>query len=168
MTTALTPQPPTSTDVDAVPLLASTVMHVVMRVAGPVPTDVRPHALGHRERQVTARIGDAVLYLTEPAVAARIRQQWDAAHHLATTRLPQRVSQTWLGPAPGTYPVGVALRLTTPIEVTTHWMPGRGATNTPAHLRIRVDRLVWQVCDQQAWRRIADAWFTAQRYLAIA
>jgi hypothetical protein len=34
-------------------------------------------------------------------------------------------------------------------------------------VRIRVDRLVWQVCDQQSWRRIADAWFAAQRYLTL-
>ena len=38
-------------------------------------------------------------------------------------------------------------------------------TGTPPHLRIRVDRLVWQVCDQQSWRAIGDAWFAAQRYL---
>jgi hypothetical protein len=150
-----------------VPVLASTVLCVVMRVAGPVPTEVHPHALGHPERQVTARIGDALVYLTEPAVAARIRQQWDATHYLAAARLPERVSQTWLGPTPGTYPLGVALRLTGPIEVTTHWITGRRATNTPAHVRVRVDRLVWQVCDQQSWRRIADAWFTTQRYLTV-
>ncbi|MGH3764780.1 MAG: hypothetical protein ACRDTX_06475 [Pseudonocardiaceae bacterium] len=63
-------------------VLASTVLTVVMRVAGPVPIEVRPYALGHPEQQVSARIGDAVIYLTEPGVAARIRQQWDAAHCL--------------------------------------------------------------------------------------
>jgi hypothetical protein len=67
MTTALTPepQPPASIDPQPAPVLASTVLSVVMRVAGPVPTDVHPHALGHPEQQVTARIGDAVIYLTE-------------------------------------------------------------------------------------------------------
>ncbi|MGH3825022.1 MAG: hypothetical protein ACRDRA_19625 [Pseudonocardiaceae bacterium] len=98
-------------------------------------------------------------------MTSRIRQQWDAAHYLATTRLPERVSQTWLAPAPGTYPLGVALRLTGPIEVTTQWITGRRATNTPAHLRVRVDRLIWQVCDQQSWQRIGHAWFDAHRYL---
>lgn len=93
------------------PVLSSTVLAVVMRVAGPVPTEVYPHAIGHPEQQVTARIGDAVVYLTEPALAGRIRQQWDAAQYLAATRLPERVSQTWLAPQPGTYPLGVALRL---------------------------------------------------------
>jgi hypothetical protein len=33
-------------------------------------------------------------------------------------------------------------------------------------MRVRVDRLVWQVYDQQSWRSIADAWFDAHQYLA--
>jgi hypothetical protein len=148
-----------------VPVLTTTVLAVLMRVAGPVPTEVHPHALGHPEQQVSARIGDAVVYLTEPVVAARIRQQWDAAQYLATHRLPERVSQTWLAPRPGTYPVGVAVRLTGQVEVHTRWIAGRASTRTPAHLRIQIEQLVWQVCDQQAWRRIGDAWFQAQQYL---
>lgn len=147
------------------PVLASTVLTVVMRVAGPVPTQVDSYALGEPEQQVSARIGDAVVYLTEPAVAARIRQQWDAAQYLAATKLSERVSQTWLAPQPGSYPLGVALRLTGAVEVTTQWIKAHRATSTPAHLRVRVDRLLWQVCDQQSWQRIGDAWFNVQRYL---
>jgi hypothetical protein len=30
---------------------------------------------------------------------------------------------------------------------------------------MRVDRLVWQVCDRQAWQRIGQAWFDAQQHL---
>ncbi|MFN2496159.1 MAG: hypothetical protein ABR608_09680 [Pseudonocardiaceae bacterium] len=153
------------TSPQSVPVLSSTVLAVVMRVAGPVPTEVHPHAIGHPEQQVTARIGDAVVYLTEPTVAGRIRQQWDAAQYLAATRLPERVSQTWLAPQPGTYPLGVALRLAGNVEVATQWIEGRRETRTPPHLRVRVDRLVWQVCDRQSWRRIGEAWFDAQRYL---
>jgi hypothetical protein len=166
MITAVTPQPPTATNPPPVPVLASTVLSVVLRVAGPVPTRVHPYALGHPEQQVTARIGDAVVYLTEPTVAARIRQQWDATHYLASARLPERVSQTWLAPQPGSYPLAIALRLTGAVQVATQWITGRRATNTPAHLRVRVDRLVWQVCDQQSWERIGQAWFDAARYLA--
>ena len=147
------------------PVLSSTVLAVLMRVAGPVPTEVHPYALGCPEQQVSARIGDAVVYLTEPGVAARIRERWDGAQYLVAHRLPERVSQTWLGPRPGTYPVGVALRLSGQVEVHTQWIAGRPSTRTPAHLRIQVEQLVWQVCDQQAWRRIGDAWFAAQCYL---
>ena len=148
-----------------VPVLASTVLAVLMRVAGPVPTQVHPHAVGQPEQQVSVRIGDALVYLSDPVVGARIRQQWDAAQYLASHRLPERVSQTWLAPRPGKYPVAVAVRLTGPVEVHTQWIAGRPRTRTPAHLRIQVDQLVWQVCDQQAWRRIGDAWFAAQQYL---
>lgn len=160
MTTQQLTSPP------AAPVRASTVLVVVMRVAGPVPTQVHPHALGESEQQVTARIGDAVVYLTEPTVAGRIRQQWDATQYLAATRLPERVSQTWLAPTPDTYPLGVALRLTGSVEVATQWIQARRETRTPSHLRVRVDRLVWQICDRQAWQRIGQAWFDAQQYLA--
>ncbi len=64
-------QSPT-TGPQAAHVLASAVLAVVMRVAGPVPTQVHPHAIGHPEQQVSARIGDAVVYLTELAVAGRI------------------------------------------------------------------------------------------------
>jgi len=105
-------------------VMASTVLAVVMRVAGPVITEVRPHALGNPERQVLARIGDALVYLTDPKAAARIRQQWDAAQYLAVKRLPERVSQTWLAPTPDTYPVGVTVQLTGRVDVTTRYLPG--------------------------------------------
>ncbi|MGH3534872.1 MAG: hypothetical protein ACRDQG_09190 [Pseudonocardiaceae bacterium] len=123
-------------------VLTSTVLAVLMRVAGPVPTEVHPHALGHPEQQVSLRLGDAVVYLTEPAVAARVRQHWDAAQYLVAQRLPERVSQTWLAPRPGKYPVSVALRLTGPIEAHTQPITGRPRTRTPAHLRIQIDQLV--------------------------
>ena len=146
-------------------VMASTVLAVVMRVAGPVITEVHPHALGTPERQVLARIGDALVYLTDPKAAAHIRQRWDAAQYLVAQRLPERVSQTWLAPTPGTYPVGVTVQLTAEVKVSTQPMGAHRDTGTPPHLRMRVDRLVWQVCDQQSWRAIGGAWFAAQRYL---
>ena len=119
------------------------------------------------EQQVTARIGDVIVYLTDITVAGRIRQQWDAAQYLAATRLPERVSQTWLAPQTGHLPArhrAAADR------------PGRGRhpvdprpprnTDTPPYLRVRVDRLVWQVCDRQSWQRIGQAWFDAQQHLS--
>ncbi len=68
----ITTQQLPTTDPQPAPLLASAVLAVVMRVAGPVPTHIHPHAIGHPEQQVTARLGDAVVYLTELAVAGRI------------------------------------------------------------------------------------------------
>lgn len=145
-------------------ILACNVLAVILRVAGPVITDVRPHALGTPQRQVTVRLGDALLYLTDPQVAARIRQHWDAAVYLAT-RLPEQVSPTWLGHVPDTYPLGVTLQPTADMRLQTRWITARPATSTPAHLRILVDRLVWQVCDVQAWRTIGNALLAAQTHL---
>jgi hypothetical protein len=73
-------------------VLTSTVLAVVMRVAGPVVTGVLPHGLGTPERQVSVRIGDVIVHLTDPRVAAVIRQRWDATVGLAL-RLRERVSQ---------------------------------------------------------------------------
>lgn len=41
-----------------------------MRVAGHVPTEVHAYGIGHREQQVTVRIGDALLYITDARTAA--------------------------------------------------------------------------------------------------
>lgn len=92
-------------------------------------------------------------------MTTRIRQQWDAAQYLVSRRLPERVSQTWLAPEPGTYPVGVTVQLTGAVKVTTESVSAHEASRTPVHLRVRVDRLVWQVCDRQSWRAIGEAWF---------
>jgi hypothetical protein len=40
-----------------VPVLSFTVLAVVMGVAGPVPTEVHPYAIGEPEQHVIARIG---------------------------------------------------------------------------------------------------------------
>jgi len=65
------------------PVITSTVLAVVMRVAGPVTTGVLPYGLGTPERQVSVRIGNVVVHLAEAKVAARVRQQWDAGVGMA-------------------------------------------------------------------------------------
>jgi len=79
------------------------------------------------------------------ALAARLRQQWDASQYLATQRLPEQVPQAWLAHDTDVYPVGVTLQLTGPVKVTPRYQPPHRETRTPPHLRMRVDRLVWQV-----------------------
>lgn len=113
-----------------IPTLASAVVAVILRVAGPVITDVRAHAVGTPERQINARIGDALIYLTDRRLAARIRQQWDAAQYIATQRLPERVSQTWLAHSSDVYPVGVTLQLTGQVKVGARYLPARPDTHT--------------------------------------
>jgi len=146
------------------PLLSSTVLAVVLRVAGPVETGVTGHALGHPERQVSVRIGDAVIHLRDPKTAAMLRQRWDAGLG-AALRLRERVSQTWLAPRPGTYPVAVGVQLTDQVRVTHRFVSADPARRQPAHLEAQVDQLTFQVCDLTAWRAIGDAWLSAHQLI---
>lgn len=95
--------------IEQAPLITSTVLTVVLRAAGPVTVGVLPHGLGHPERQVSVRIGDVVVQLTDKRIAARIRQRWDASVG-QVLRLRERVSQTW--PPPGRFPAAVSVHLT--------------------------------------------------------
>jgi hypothetical protein len=146
------------------PLLTSTVLAVVLRVAGEVQTGVIAHGSGQPERQVSVRIGDAVIHLRDPKVAAVVRQRWDAALGSAL-RLREKVSQTWLRPRPGTYPAAVSVQLTNQVEVAHCFVRAAPDKRQPAYLEVRVDQLVWQVCDQLAWRTIGDAWLAAHQQL---
>lgn len=141
----------------------STVLAVHLRVAGPVIADVRAHAIGTPEKQVSARIGDALVYLTDRRTAARIRQQWDASQYIAVKRLPNEAPQ--FRSVPDRYPMGLSVRLDGKTRISARWVAGGRSIGVPPHLRVRVGRLLWQVCDLEAWRTIGDAWFDVQRYL---
>jgi hypothetical protein len=152
--------------VPAVPApITSTVLTATLRIAGPVHTHVTARFAGQDERLVVARIGDALLYITDPGIAQRIRVHWDALQPLVLRRLPEQVSQTWLAPPPGTYPMTVSQRLSACSEVSSHWAAAHLPSRTPTHLQVRTDRLVWQVVDQQAWRSVGDAWLAIERHL---
>ncbi len=158
-------QTDTSTITDQTrPLMTSTVLAVMLRVAGPVETGTVAHGLGYPERQVSVRIGDVVIYLRDPKVAARVHQRWHGTFASAL-HLRERVSQTWLRPRPGTYPAAVSLQLTDEVKVTHRFMRADPDRGQPAYLEIRVDQLVWQICDQLAWRTIGDALLSAHQQL---
>ena len=162
MTTTVTS--PTTVRNQRGPAITSTVLGVVMRVAGPVTIGVLPYGLDTPERQVSVRIGDVVVHMAAANVAARVRQQWDAGVGTAL-QSRRRVSQTWLHPRPGTYPAAVSLQLTEHVKMSTLFVPGNVRKQRPDHVRVQVDQLVWEVCDIEAWRTIGDAWLVAQRYL---
>lgn len=145
-------------------IMTSTVLAVLLRVAGPVEIGMTTHALGTPQRQVSLRIGDVLVHLTDPRVAELVRQRWDAALGTAL-RLPPRVSQTWLAPRPGTYPTAISVQLTDHVRVAARFVAANPEQRQPGHLEIRVDHLVWQICDFTAWRAIGDAWFAAQQHL---
>jgi hypothetical protein len=147
-------------------IITSTVLGVTLRVAGAVPTEVHAYAIGTAEQQVTARLGDVLIYVSDPGIADLIRTQFDGAI-LAAHKLPSRVSQTWLHPKPGTYPLTVAARLTNPVDLGSAYMPADRASHRPAHVRLRVNQLHWEICDRDSWRALADAWFTIHQHLTV-
>ena len=57
-------------------------------------------------------------------------------------------------PAPGTYPVAVSVQLTRDVEVVSRFVPADRATRRPAHVEVRVDQLVWQVCDPVSYTHL--------------
>jgi hypothetical protein len=145
------------------PQLASNVLALIVRVAGPVITGVRAHAVGHPEQRICVRLGDVLLDLVDTDAVAVLRQKWDATRYLAG-RLPERVSRTWLGHEPERYPLAATVQLAGAVELSVRWITGRQSTRTPDHLRVQIEqRMVWQVCDLQAWTAISDALFEAQR-----
>lgn len=146
-------------------IITSTVLGVTLRVAGAVPTDVHAYAIGTAEQQVTARLGDVLIYVSDAVVADRIRALFDGAI-LTAHKLPSRVSQTWLHPKPGTYPLTVAARLAGQVELASAYVPADRTSRTPAHLRVRVDKVHWQICDRDSWRALADAWFAIHQHLS--
>ena len=145
------------------PQLASNVLAPIVRVAGPVITGVTAHAVGHPEQRICVRLGDVLLDLADPDAVASLRQKWDATRYLAVQRLPERVSQTWLGHDPKRYPLAATVQLAADVRLYSRWTTGRQTTRTPDHLRVQVDRVIFQVCDLQAWTAISDALFEAQR-----
>ena len=154
-----------SSDTDQAPrLLTSTVLAAVLRVAGPAETRVITHAVGHPERQASVRVGDAMIHLRDPRVAGLLRQRWDSAFGSAL-QLREQVSQTWLRPRPGTYPVAVSVQLTGRSNVGHRFVPADPDRRQPAHVEFRVDQLAWQVCDQLAWRTIGNTWMTTYEQL---
>jgi hypothetical protein len=100
---------------NSTPELASNVLAVIVRVAGPVITEVRAHAIGYPEGHVCIRLGDVLLYLADPVAVALLRQRWDSSQYLAT-RLPDQVSQTWLAHDQDHYPLGISAQLTGEVE----------------------------------------------------
>lgn len=146
------------------PPMTTTVLAVIQRAAGDVATAVTVHQVDRVQREVTIRIGDAVLWVRDIPVIQRLRQQWDASRHLSS-RLRRKVSATWLAPDPDAHPISVAQRLGEATDVAVQWIGGTLRTRTPPHLRVRVGALVWQVCDQTAWTTISDAWWQAELVL---
>jgi hypothetical protein len=68
-------------------LHASTITAAAVQLAGEVRPDITVSHLGTPEQEASLRIGELLIYLRDPGIAARIAQDWDQARTL-TTGLP--------------------------------------------------------------------------------
>jgi hypothetical protein len=145
--------------------VTSTVMSVVLRAGGRIHTEVKGIGRGTLLPQVNIRLGDLLLFITDVEAMRRVRQQWDAQQFYAQ-RLPEEAPAEWVQATPGTYPATAALRLTSTTGVAGQWVPGSVQLRTPPHVRMVLDRCVWQVVDRTAWNRISDALHDGERHMS--
>lgn len=146
---------------------ASVITAATMRVAGQVPTEITLRHLGEPEQEASLRIGELLIYLRDPHIAEQIAQLWTQAKP-ATSALPNMLGASRLHLPIRVGLVGVIVRLGGDPRCTTTWMPGRSGVAHPAHVRVEVGPIVWEICDRAAWHSIGRGWTVLHRQLAAA
>jgi hypothetical protein len=137
-------------------LVTHSVLAVIVRVCGEVPTRVETHELSSPPPQVHLYIADTLIVVEDVVAIGAVRRRWDQAAYSAR-RLPVRTSQTWLQPHWTSAPVATTMRLTRAEKFEVQMITARVETATPMHLRVTTGRLVWQVLDRTAFDRIGTA-----------
>ncbi|KAA2252353.1 hypothetical protein F0L68_35455 [Solihabitans fulvus] len=148
--------------------LSTAVVSIVLRAAGVLPIRIIPHAQGTPERQVVAIIGDLMLTVTDIELARRLQRQWAATYPLskkAPNVMPALACRFWLPADPQRRPVAVSLKLFNTTTMSAQWAPAEQQTATPPHLRVTLDRVVWQVCDRTAWSQINRVFWDIRNFL---
>ncbi|SFE54948.1 hypothetical protein SAMN04487819_11681 [Actinopolyspora alba] len=137
------------------------VVQVTIRAAGDVDGRVDVSNVGTPEAVVSLTIGSSLCRLVSRVTTRKVRENWERAG-INTNRLPERVSQTWLGPDLGIAPVGAVVKLVDP-PVASHLVPRNDQHRRPVHLAIQVGPVVWVVLDRTAYRTMLDLWRRAER-----
>lgn len=138
------------------------VLQVSIRAAGDVYGFVDVSNAGTREAIVSLTIGTTLCRITSRRTARIIRESWETAG-VNSAKLPERVSQTWLGPDLGVNPVGALVRYAGDVVVTSHYVDRDQQLRRPAHLRIQVGPMAWAVLDRAAYATMLDLWRRAER-----
>jgi hypothetical protein len=144
---------------------ASTITAATIRVAGQVPTDISISHLGTPEQEASLRVGELLIYLRDPHIAGQAAQLWAQAK-AATSALPNVIGPSRLHLPIRVGLVGVIVRLGGDPKCTTTWIPGQPGVAHPAHVRVEVGPVKWEVCDRAAWHSIGRAWALLDRQLA--
>lgn len=143
---------------------ASVISSAAVRVVGQVHVDITACHVGTPEQEAAMRMGELLIYVRSAGVAKRIAQLWRQSRPMCAAlakvgqpsqlQVPVRVAL-----------VGVIVRLGGEPPCTALALPARPRVAQPAHVRIQVGPLVWEVCDQAAWHTLTNAWETVHQLL---
>jgi hypothetical protein len=146
---------------------ASAITAATIRVVGQVPTDISLTHLGTPEQEASLRIGELLIYLRDPHIAHQVAQLFGQAK-ACTSALPNVAGVRRANLAPRVGLVGVIVRLGGDPHCDTTWIPGQPGSAHPAHVRVQVGPITWELCDRAAWHSIGAAWALLDRQLTDA
>jgi hypothetical protein len=145
-------------------LHASAITAATIRVVGQVPTDICVSHLGTTEQEASLRIGELLIYLSDPHIAHQVAELWAQAK-ASTSALPNVIGARRANLPARVGLVGVIVRLGGDPQCGTTWIPGQPESVHPAHVRVEVGPIKWEVCDRAAWHSIGRAWALLDRHL---
>ncbi|MGI8817446.1 MAG: hypothetical protein ACR2G2_19770 [Pseudonocardia sp.] len=143
----------------------SAITTATVRVAGQIPVDITINHLGAPEQEASMRLGELLVYVREPAIAAMVATLWRQSQPISAA-LPYVAGTSRLHLPARIGLVGVVARLGGWPPCAVSWVPGRPGVAQPPHVRVEVGPIRWEICDQAAWHTIGRAWSTLHRQLA--
>ncbi|GAA5154398.1 hypothetical protein GCM10023321_26150 [Pseudonocardia eucalypti] len=143
----------------------STITATAVRVAGSIPVEVSVRHIGTTDQEAGMRMGELLVYVRSPFVAERVADTWHMAKPVVCAAVPPRAAVGKLHVPVRVALVGTIVRLAGHPVCTIVGVPARSGHEHPAHVRIEVGPLAWEVCDQLAWHTITRAWRRLARML---
>lgn len=145
-----------------------TIYSITLRVAGPQRVTVDAHHTGTQQAFLGIAIGALLVYTSQREVCGQLRRGWEHAARLAG-KLPRAAQRpTTADHAAGTGLAAAMVRLEGQVGLTIAGIPASSATGIPAHVRIQLGPLVWQVLDQTAYATIRDGLRHVEQVAAVA
>jgi len=152
----------TQTPTRAVPS-SSSVVNIVVRVAGMVPVRLDLTHAKTVEQQLGLSLGTVLVYLRSGITARAVAEGWGQASALAQPLSPAVVGRRVLPVGPSV--AAAMVQLAGVPKVTTSFAPARAGGTVPAILRVQVGPVTWEVCDATAYACLLRGWRQAARLL---
>lgn len=144
---------------------ASVITSATVRVAGQTPVDIGVSHLGAPEQEVSLRTGELLIYVSDPGVTELVIAAWRQSRPIIGA-LPQVAAVSRLHIPARVGLCGLIVRLSGTPVCGGSWMPARAGVAQPAHVRLDVGPVAFQICDQAAWHTLGRAWATVHRQLS--